>query len=180
MTGASERHSRDSAERQPSKIEHRVEPPDHGLTIDLAPIRSIDPVPHAAVANALRIRELRARLLESGAHNYESLARGRNCTIDAARQSVSRARAKHQLITVQHEERTFVPQFLLDAVLDPIPGFAPIIARLAEVGEREWAAWTWLVTPSSWLDGEIPAEMVSRGNPDPVYEAVTRRTSNAT
>lgn len=179
MTGARERHSRDSTERRPSEMEQRVDPTDHRLTIDLAPIRSIDPVPHAAVANALRIRELRTRLLESGAHNYESLARGRNCTVDAVRQFVSRARAKHQLITVQHKERTFVPQFLLDDVLNPIPEFAPIIARLTEVGERGWAAWTWLVTPSSWLDGETPAELVLRGNPDPAYEAVTRRTSNA-
>jgi len=161
------------------QIEQRAEPTGHRLEVDLVAIRSIDPVPHAAIANALRIRELRARLLESGAHNYESLATGRNCTVEAARQFVSRARNKHQLITVQHEERTFVPQFLLDDVLDPIPEFAPIIEGLAEVGERGWAAWTWLVTPSSWLDGDTPVELVRGGNPDAVYEAVARRISNA-
>lgn len=161
------------------QIEQRTEPTDHRLTLDLLPIRSIDPVPHAAVANALRMRELRTQLLQSGAHNYESLAKGRNTTVEAARQFVSRARSKHQVITVQHEERTYVPQFLLDDALDPIPQFAPIIERQGEVGERGWAAWTWLVTPSSWLDGETPAELVLRGKPDPVYEAVARRTSNA-
>lgn len=161
------------------QIEQRAERADDSVELDLAPIRSIDPIPHVAVANALRTRELRARLLESGAHNYESLAGGRDCSVEAARQFVSRARNKHQLITVRHEERTFVPQFLLDDVLDPVPEFSPVIKELAEVGERGWAAWTWLVTPSSWLDGKIPAELILRGDSDAVYTAVARRASNA-
>ncbi|MDK1011335.1 MAG: hypothetical protein QGM46_09190 [Actinomycetota bacterium] len=165
------------------EIEQRAERVDDSvevdLGLDLGPIRSIDPIPHVAVANALRTRELRARLLESGAHNYESLARGRDCSVEAARQFVSRALNKHQLITVRHEERTFVPQFLLDDVLDPVLEFSPVIKTLAEVGERGWAAWTWLVTPSSWLDGKIPAELILRGDSDAVYTAVARRASNA-
>lgn len=140
-------------------------------------VTGLDPVPHAAIATALRTRGLRRRLLDSGAHTYESLAEGRGASTEATRQFVRRARNKGELITVRTNDRTYIPHFQLDDVLDVRDELVPLISVLAEAGEVGWAAWTWLVSPSGWLDGAVPAEL-ARTTPEVVMDALTERVSN--
>lgn len=142
------------------------------------PTVDTDPVPHAAIANARRIRAARRDLLESGAFNYSALAEGRDSTIDATRHFVSRAQRRQLLFTVEHDGSTWVPAFLLDEALDPIPAFAGVLAELVGAGSSAWAMWRWLVSPSGWLDGAVPAE-VMRSDPGAVLDAARARTANA-
>jgi len=142
------------------------------------PTAVADPVPHAAIANAHRIRAARRELLESGAFNYSALAEGRDSTVDATRQFVSRAQRRHQLFTVEHDGSTWVPAVLLDDALDPIAAFTDVICELSGTGSSPWAMWRWLVSPSGWLDGAIPAELAAR-EPAAVLAAARSRAANA-
>jgi hypothetical protein len=149
------------------------------LVASLTPsLAELDPVPHAAVEQARRLAALRSELLASGAFTYESLADGRGATPAAVRQFVSRARARNELFTVSHDGETLVPSFLLDAELSPRLRLRPIIETLRAAGEDGWALWAWFLTPSGWLGGQRPLDLVD-DNPTMVAEAAQRRVSNA-
>jgi len=146
-------------------------------TINLT-VPSIDPTPIAAVANAARIALLRQQLLETGALDYAALAQGRGSSPDAARKWVERAEARNEIITVRYDNRVYTPLCVLDDAFDTNPAFQPVIAALAEAGETAWAAWTYLATPSTWLDGESPVDVIHK-DPTAVLRATQRRISNA-
>lgn len=137
-----------------------------------------DIVPVAMVAQAQRRAELRSKLLASGAFTYKALAEGRRMSASNLRQWVRRARERFELFTVEHDNETLVPAFLLDADLLPRPAFQPVIATLATAGEDGWGLWAWLVYPTSWLDGKVPAGELAR-NPEAVLRAAQDRASNS-
>ncbi len=137
-----------------------------------------DVVPAAMVAQAQRRAELRSELLATGAFTYKALADGRLMKAANLRQWVRRARDRFELFTVEYDNETLVPAFLLDADLLPRPAFQPVIAALAGAGEDGWGLWAWLVHPTSWLDGKVPAEELER-NPEAVLRAAQDRASNA-
>jgi len=146
-------------------------------TISLT-VPSIDPTPIAAVANAARIALLRQQLLETGALDYAALAQGRGSSPDAARKWVERAEARNEIITVRYDSRVYTPLCVLDDAFDADPAFQPVIAALAEVGETAWSAWAYLATPSTWLDGDSPVDVIHK-DPAAVLRATQRRLSNA-
>lgn len=80
--------------------------------------------------------------------------------------------------TVEHENETLIPALLLDADLVPRPEFRAVIAVLAEAGEDGWGLWAWLVHPTSWLDGRVPAALLFK-EPKVVLDAARSRASNA-
>lgn len=137
----------------------------------------LDPVPHAVVEQVRRLSTLKARLLQNDALTYQDLARAWDKTVPAVRQAVSRARRANRLFTVLHEGETFVPRFLFDETLEPRPETQKAIALLRAAGEDGWALWTWFATPSSWLDGRIPSEVLDE-DPDAVAAAAEQRASN--
>jgi hypothetical protein len=137
-----------------------------------------DVVPAAMVAQAQKRAELRSELLASGALTYKALADGRRMKAANLRQWVRRARDRFELFTVEYDNETLVPAFLLDADLLPRPAFQPVIAALARAGEDGWGLWAWLVHPTSWLDGKVPAEELER-NPEAVLRAAQDLASNA-
>ncbi len=145
------------------------------LTPSLA---QLDPVPRAAVEQARRLAALRTDLLVSGAFTYGALAEGRGAALPAIRQFVRRARDRNELFTVSHDNETLVPAFLLDEHLATKPAVVQAIAPLRNVGEDGWALWAWFVTPSGWLGGRRPAEVLDEA-PALVVEAAIRRASNA-
>ena len=116
--------------------------------------------------------------MATGALTYKALADGRLMKAANLRQWVRRARDRFELFTVEYDNETLVPAFLLDADLLPRPAFQPVIAALAGAGEDGWGLWAWLVHPTSWLDGKVPAEELER-NPEAVLRAAQDRASNA-
>lgn len=141
-------------------------------------LSEMDPVPYAIVQQAQRRAALRTELLASGAYTYRALAEGRAMKDTAVRQWVRRARERYDLFTVGHDNETLVPAFLLDADLMPRPEFRQVIEVLIEAGEGTWGLWAWFTHPTSWLDGAVPAVLITQ-EPEAVLEAARNRASNA-
>lgn len=132
----------------------------------------------AIVEAARRRATLRTQLLASGALSYPALARGRSMSSANVRQWVRRARERHELFTVEHQGETFVPAVVLDEDLSPRREYRPVIEALTKAGEDGWGLWAWLVFPSPWLDGAVPAEVLE-SDPERVVAAAEARASNA-
>ena len=132
-------------------------------------LADLDPVPYATVEQARRLSALRSSLLRQGAFSTAKIAEGRGIAPNNARQWISRHRRANRLFTVSYERETLVPAFLLSEALEPKPTAKEAIAALRAAGEDGWALWAWFATPSAWLGGRVPAEVLET---DP--ESVTR------
>ena len=130
----------------------------------------LDPVPYATVEQARRLAALRASLLRDGAWSTAAIADARGITTNNARQWVSRHRKAHRIFTVTHEGETLVPALLLDEELEPRPAVQEPIRLLHDAGEDGWALWAWFATPSAWVGGRIPSELLA-SEPDLVARA---------
>ena len=138
----------------------------------------LDPVPYATVEQARRLAALRTALLRDGAWSTAAIAEARGITTSNARQWVSRHRKAHRIFTVTHEGETLVPAFLMDEELEPRPAAQEPIRLLHEVGEDGWALWAWFATPSAWIGGRIPAELLA-SEPELVAQAARLRAAAA-
>jgi hypothetical protein len=138
----------------------------------------LDPVPYATVEQARRLAALRASLLRDGAWSTAAIADARGITTNNARQWVSRHRKAHRIFTVTHEGETLVPVFLLDEELEPRPAAQEPIRLLRDAGEDGWALWAWFATPSAWVGGRIPGELLA-SEPDLVAESARQRAAAA-
>jgi hypothetical protein len=141
-------------------------------------LADLDPVPHATVEQARRLAALRASLLRQGAVSTAAIAKARNMAPDNARQWVSRHRKTHRLFTVKHEGESMVPAFLLDDEFEPRPGANEAIKELRRVGEDGWALWAWFATPSAWLGGRVPADVMN-SDPELVAKSARQRAASA-
>jgi hypothetical protein len=141
-------------------------------------LAEIDPVPHATVEQARRLAALRASLLRAGTYSTAAIAEAKDITSNNTRQWISRNRRAGRLFTVTHEGETLVPAFLLDEQFEPRPEAQSAIVPLRAVGEDGWALWAWFATPSSWLGGRVPAELLF-SEPGIVAEAARQRAAAA-
>ena len=141
-------------------------------------LADLDPVPRATVEQARRLAGLRTSLMRTGAFTTAALAKARGTSANTARQWISRLRRSNRLFTVTHDGEALVPAFLLDAALEPRPEAAEAIAALREAGEDGWALWAWFASPSAWLGGGVPAEVLS-DEPGRVVEAARQRAASA-
>ncbi len=138
----------------------------------------LDPVPYATVEQARRLAALRSTLLHTGAWSTAAIADGRGTTTNNARQWVSRHRKAHRIFTVAHEGETLVPAFLLDEELEPRPEAQEPIRLLHDAGEDGWALWAWFATPSAWVGGRNPGDLLA-SEPDLVAESARQRAAAA-
>jgi hypothetical protein len=138
----------------------------------------LDPVPHAIVEQARRLAALRASLLRDGALSTAAIADARGITANNARQWVSRHRKAHRIFTVAHDGETLVPAFLLDDELEPRPAAQEPIRLLHEAGEDGWALWAWFATPSAWVGGRVPSQLLAT-EPERVAESARQRAAAA-
>jgi hypothetical protein len=141
-------------------------------------LADLDPVPYATVEQARRLAALRGSLLRGGALSTAAIARARGMTANNARQWISRLRKAHRLFTVTYEGETLVPAFLLDDELEPKREAHQVVKPLREAGEDGWALWAWFATPSAWLDGRVPAEVLAT-DPELVAESARQRAASA-
>jgi hypothetical protein len=141
-------------------------------------LTDLDPVPFATLEQARRLSALRTMLLASGALSMEALADARGITANNARQWVSRHRKADRIFTVSYEGESLIPAFLLNDVFDPRPEVQEPIRLLHGAGEDGWALWTWFATPSAWVGGYVPAELLVT-NPSLVSAAARQRAATA-
>ncbi|MEP7115203.1 MAG: hypothetical protein ABI862_18215 [Ilumatobacteraceae bacterium] len=141
-------------------------------------LADVDPIPYATVQQARRLAGLRASLLRQGAWSTAAIADARGITPNNARQWISRNRKAHRIFTVTHEGETLVPAFLLDDWLEPRPEAQEPIRLLREAGEDGWALWAWFATPSPWVGGRVPAELLTTA-PALVAQSARQRSESA-
>jgi hypothetical protein len=135
-------------------------------------------VPGATVEQARRLARLRTSLLSQGAFPTATIAAARGLTPSAARTWISRQRAAHRLFTVSHHGETLVPAFLLDERFELREEPRPAIEALRRAGEDGWALWAWFATPSAWLGGRVPTEVLAT-DPPSVWESARQRAAAA-
>jgi hypothetical protein len=127
-------------------------------------------LPTQLVRAGQRDAAMRAWLLSTGYVTYATLARRRGGSVNAARAFVARGRAANRVFTVRHEARTLIPALLFDEV-GRVTAVSRAVEVLRPVGVDGWALWGWLATPSGWLSGRVPAEILIR-DPDRGLAAV--------
>ena len=139
-------------------------------------LEELDPVPYATVEQARRLAALRASLLHDGAWSTAAIADARGITTSNARQWISRHRKAHRIFTVTNEGESLIPAFLVDDELEPRSAAREPIRLLREAGEDGWALWAWFATPSAWVGGQTPSELLA-SKPDLVAEAARQRAA---
>lgn len=146
----------------------------------LADLDLLDPLPAASVAQARRTAARRNRLLASGAWSVAAIAEARDMRLASARTWIKRHRDAHRLVSVTVQGEAYVPGLLLDDIAEPLTGIEQVLAPLVEAGMDSWAVWVWLDTPSGWLDGARPADLLTKGEFESVARAARSQASNAT
>ncbi len=131
-----------------------------GLTLD-AVSRPASPAIEARILNAIRVRESRSALVATGAFTINELARGRGTSAAAVHAWLRRAVERHRLISINNGGEVLVPAILLDEALDPIPEWQPVLEALDAAGLDNWQAWSWIMSPSTWLDHHVPAAVMA-------------------
>ncbi len=85
------------------------------------------------------------------------------------RQSVHDWRKRGRIVGWQNAMRGYVfPAAQLDTRNRPIPGLDRVVGQIGD----GYAAWMWLTTPQSSLDGATPLTLLERGETDRVADAV--------
>jgi len=124
----------------------------------------LDPIPHATVAQARRIASRRNQLLASGAWSIAALTEARGAQRSSVRTWVTRQRAAGRIFTVSAGGETDVPALLLDDATDVHAGSERAVVPLRDAGMDPWALWVWFDSPSPWLDGDRPADVLDVGD----------------
>lgn len=116
---------------------------------------------HAVPIALVRLRRegrVRAALLDGGWVDYAEVGRLRGISENAARFAVHKAAERRTILLVQHEGRTLVPTFQLDADGQVRAELVAILEPLLSSGVDPWRTWTWLATPAALLGGAVPHE----------------------
>jgi len=143
--------------------------------VQLPDARVVEPVQDwAAVENARLVNEARAALLKSGsAVSIDTIASALGKQPDTVRQWVGRHRRAGQLVSVTHDGQVYVPSFQLTPAFDHVDdAVAGVVRRLTDYGMDGWAVWDWFQTPNTWLDGDVPADLLAAGDLEAVLGAV--------
>ncbi len=141
------------------------------------------PVPpkldRAAIEQARLIRLARDHIAANeGSVDYDGLARGRDCTVLAARQWVKRQRSKGQLIVVDHGAGSLIPTFQLDDVFDVDERVGRAIAALSAEGMNGWAIWQWFVAFNPWIEAR-PVDVIGSEELGVAVDGITAGTAGA-
>ncbi len=136
-------------------------------------------VPQPVVDQARKVAARRRRLVEEGAWSVADLADVRDVTAGAVHTWLGRQRDADRLFTVSSGRETYVPAVLLDEAAEPYEGLDEVIGPLKQAGMDAWALWVWLDTPSSWLDGQRPADLIADGQVERVARAARDKSATA-
>jgi hypothetical protein len=155
----------------------------HGRAADrlidaLMPESIAVPTP-AAVLQARRNAEARSALLhEFGAlrsHEVADLAESRASNRAAL---ANRWRAENRLVAVPVRGELLYPGFQFNAEGKPKPVIGPTIGWLrSDPHITDWQVALWFVTPTSWLGGRRPVDLLDE-QPDAVIDAARREVND--
>ena len=152
--------------------------PDRVEELDAALRSQGDEPEHAVPVGLVLLRRqarLRAELLASETHSYETLAAVRGTTVDATRYAVHKAAQQHQLLLVPVDDRVVVPAFQLTPAGELRPELAPVLGPLLAAGMDPWRAWGWLTQPAALTLGHAPERAVT----DPDLTGLVVRAAHA-
>lgn len=144
-----------------SALRSQGEEPEHAVPVALVVLR--------------RQARLRAELLATLTHTYETLAELRGASVDATRYAVHKAAQQHLLLVVPVDERVVVPAFQLTSSGDLRPDLAPVLEPLLAAGMDPWRAWAWLTQPAALTLGHAP----ERAAADPALADLVVRAAHA-
>lgn len=133
----------------------------------------------AAVLQARRNAEARSALLdEFGAlrsHEVADLAESRASNRAAL---ANRWRAENRLVAVPVRDELLYPGFQFNAEGKPKPVIGPTIGWLrSDPHITDWQVALWFVTPTSWLGGRRPVDILDE-QPDAIIDAARREVSD--
>jgi hypothetical protein len=111
-----------------------------------------------ALVQLRREGRVRAALLDGGWVDYAEVARRRGVSENAARFALHKAAERRSVLLVQHEGRTLVPTFQLDADGQVRTELLTVLEPLLASGADPWRTWAWLTTPAALLGGAVPHE----------------------
>jgi hypothetical protein len=130
----------------------------------------------AGLRQMRRRQALRERLL-AGALTPADVAARQGVGLPAAERWMADEAAAQRLVVVSTIDGLRVPSIFIDEEGRLRPGFEQVLRPLRSLSA--WATWMWLVTPSGWLSGSIPAELIADGEVDRVAAAAARFASRA-
>jgi hypothetical protein len=134
----------------------------------------VEVMPPAALEQARRLAAHRRALLEQPAFDHGTLAELRGDREESATRTwVARRRREGTLFTVTVANRTVIPAFQLTVTGEVRPELRDPLRTLTGAGLDPWTVWTWLTSPATLLDGEVPAEWAA-DHPDEVAAAARR------
>jgi site-specific recombinase XerD len=116
---------------------------------------------HAVPIALVRLRResrVRSALLAGGWVDYAEVGRLRGVSENAARFALHKAAERRTVLLVQHEGRTLVPAFQLDAEGEVRAELVAVLEPLLASGTDPWRTWAWLTTPAALLGGAVPHE----------------------
>jgi hypothetical protein len=144
----------------------------------LMPEQLIVPTP-AAVLQARRNAQTRTALLEEfGAlrsHEVAELAHSRASNRAAL---ANRWRSEHRVVAVPVRDELLYPGFQFSAEGRPKPVVGTALEWLrSDPHTTDWQAALWFATPTSWLGGRRPVDVMDE-DPDAVIDAARREASD--
>ncbi len=121
--------------------------------------------------NADRVAEFRRGLVDRGALTIDQLAERRGESQLETLGRLEEWTAASRIVVVDQAGHQLIPASLLDRDHEPDAFWEPIIEALRDRSVEPWGIWAWIDAPSSFLSGEIPAEVVGT-DPDRVRLAL--------
>jgi hypothetical protein len=133
----------------------------------------------AAVLQARRNAEARSTLLEEfGALRSQEVADLAESRATNRAALANRWRAENRVVAVPLRDELLYPGFQFTVEGRPYAAIQPALGWLrSDPHTTEWQAALWFATPTSWLGGERPVDLLGE-NPDAVVEAARREVSD--
>lgn len=150
-----------------------------GRVVDALLPKDLEIPTPAVVLQAQRNAEARSSFLtEFGALRSSEIAdlAGSQAANRAA--LANRWRAQNRIVGVPWRDELLYPGFQFAADGRPIPAIQPALAALrSDPHTTDWQAALWFATPTSWLRGQRPLDVLD-ADPDLVVEAAQREVSD--
>jgi hypothetical protein len=128
----------------------------------------------AAVLQARRNAQARRRFLEEfPALTSTEVAEAANSRAANRASLANRWRDEGKVFAVRLGDQQLYPAFQFDDQGRPLPVITRVLKRLSEGDLTDWQTALWFTTPTGWLGGARPADLLT-AEPDAVTEAAAR------
>lgn len=112
-------------------------------------------------------------LLEQGVLTVDELCALRGETPEVTRASLL---SPPQALVVHHGDKELLPAFQFDDDGAQRPELRDLLHALLAAGRGPWATWTWMLSPTGLLSGQVPAEVALEPGQHHRVERAVQRT----